>query len=87
MCVYVCDAVHLKVLSLIPKKYFLGTFLLDFFFPTQGLTVYEITLYSGVDQQVSEFLNSETCDHERIGSLLLDAPQEGSVCYSAHRFT
>ena len=33
MCVYVCDAVHLKVLSLIQKKYFLGTFLLDFFFP------------------------------------------------------
>lgn len=33
MCVYVCDAVHLKVLSLIQKKYFLGTFLLDLFFP------------------------------------------------------
>lgn len=33
MCVYVCDAVHLKVLSLIQKEHFLRTFLLDFFRP------------------------------------------------------
>ena len=77
-----CDAVHLKVLSLTQKERFLGTLLLDFFSPTQGLTVYEITFYSGVDQQLSEI-----CDHRRIGSLLLDAPQEGSVCYSPHGFT